>query len=146
MLPSVFSLVCRIRNVTIWFLRRKTEEERQKKEDEKARREFIRQEYMRRKQLKLMEDMDTVIKPRPQIAKPKKQRPKSIHRDHIESPKTPIKGPPGNTAYCEESVHRDTSLVCPANLTVLWYAALDAPFEAVRAPHCRTKMSKCSLL
>lgn len=74
--------------------RRKTEEERQKKEDEKARREFIRQEYMRRKQLKLMEDMDTVIKPRPQIAKPKKQRPKSIHRDHIESPKTPIKGPP----------------------------------------------------
>jgi len=74
--------------------RRKTEEERQKKEDEKARREFIRQEYMRRKQLKLMEDMDTVINPRPQIAKQKKQRPKSIHRDHIESPKTPIKGPP----------------------------------------------------
>ncbi|XP_021098006.1 calmodulin-regulated spectrin-associated protein 2 isoform X5 [Heterocephalus glaber] len=74
--------------------RRKTEEERQKKEDEKARREFIRQEYMRRKQLKLMEDMDTVIKPRPQVAKQKKQRPKSIHRDHIESPKTPIKGPP----------------------------------------------------
>ncbi|XP_049626541.1 calmodulin-regulated spectrin-associated protein 2 isoform X1 [Suncus etruscus] len=74
--------------------RRKTEEERQKKEDERARREFIRQEYMRRKQLKLMEDMDTVIKPRPQVTKPKKQRPKSIHRDHIESPKTPIKGPP----------------------------------------------------
>ncbi|XP_073740704.1 calmodulin-regulated spectrin-associated protein 2 isoform X5 [Callorhinus ursinus] len=79
--------------------RRKTEEERQKKEDEKARREFIRQEYMRRKQLKLMEDMDTVIKPRPQIAKQKKQRPKSIHRDHIESPKTPIKGPPGSRLY-----------------------------------------------
>ncbi|XP_026951766.1 calmodulin-regulated spectrin-associated protein 2 isoform X1 [Sagmatias obliquidens] len=74
--------------------RRKTEEERQKKEDERARREFIRQEYLRRKQLKLMEDMDTVIKPRPQGAKQKKQRPKSIHRDHIESPKTPIKGPP----------------------------------------------------
>lgn len=79
------------------FPRRKTEEERQKKEDERARREFIRQEYLRRKQLKLMEDMDTVIKPRPQGAKQKKQRPKSIHRDHIESPKTPVKGPPGNT-------------------------------------------------
>uniref|UniRef100_A0A8C0L0Z5 Calmodulin regulated spectrin associated protein family member 2 n=1 Tax=Canis lupus dingo TaxID=286419 RepID=A0A8C0L0Z5_CANLU len=91
--------------------RRKTEEERQKKEDERARREFIRQEYMRRKQLKLMEDMDTVIKPRPQIAKQKKQRPKSIHRDHIESPKTPIKGPPGNTAYYEESVHKKTPSV-----------------------------------
>ncbi|KAJ7409244.1 Calmodulin-regulated spectrin-associated protein 2 [Willisornis vidua] len=76
--------------------RRKTEEERQKKEDERARREFIKQEYMRRKQLKLMEDMDTVIKPRSLSIKQKKPRPKSIHRDHIESPKTPIKGPPGS--------------------------------------------------
>ncbi|XP_067997031.1 calmodulin-regulated spectrin-associated protein 2 isoform X3 [Melanerpes formicivorus] len=78
--------------------RRKTEEERQKKEDERARREFIKQEYMRRKQLKLMEDMDTVIKPRSLSIK-KKPRPKSIHRDHIESPKTPIKGPPGSQLY-----------------------------------------------
>uniref|UniRef100_A0A8C3YAN4 Calmodulin regulated spectrin associated protein family member 2 n=1 Tax=Catagonus wagneri TaxID=51154 RepID=A0A8C3YAN4_9CETA len=74
--------------------RRRTEEERQKKEDERARREFIRQEYMRRKQLKLMEDMDTVLRPRPQAAKQKRQRPKSVHRDHVESPKTPSKGPP----------------------------------------------------
>ncbi|KAJ1074593.1 hypothetical protein K5549_001288 [Capra hircus] len=74
--------------------RRRTEEERQKKEDERARREFIRQEYLRRKQLKLMEDMDAVLKPRPQVARQKKQRPKSIHRDHLESPKTPVKGPP----------------------------------------------------
>ncbi|XP_048352662.1 calmodulin-regulated spectrin-associated protein 2 isoform X2 [Sphaerodactylus townsendi] len=74
--------------------KRKSEEERQKKEDEKARREFIKQEYMRRKQLKLMEDMDIVIKPRSHSCKQKKPRPKSIHRDHIESPKTPIKGPP----------------------------------------------------
>ncbi|XP_062436938.1 calmodulin-regulated spectrin-associated protein 2 isoform X3 [Rhea pennata] len=74
--------------------RRKTEEERQKKEDERARREFIKQEYMRRKQLKLMEEMDTVIKPRSLSTKQKKPRPKSIHRDHIESPKTPVKGPP----------------------------------------------------
>ncbi|XP_061489906.1 calmodulin-regulated spectrin-associated protein 2 isoform X2 [Rhineura floridana] len=74
--------------------KRKSEEERQKKEDERARREFIKQEYMRRKQLKLMEDMDIVIKPRPHTSKQKKPRPKSIHRDHIESPKTPVKGPP----------------------------------------------------
>uniref|UniRef100_A0A8C3XQQ0 Calmodulin regulated spectrin associated protein family member 2 n=1 Tax=Chelydra serpentina TaxID=8475 RepID=A0A8C3XQQ0_CHESE len=74
--------------------RRKTEEERQKKEDERARREYIKQEYMRRKQLKLMEEMDTVIKPRTHTSKQKKPRPKSIHRDHIESPKTPVKGPP----------------------------------------------------
>ncbi|XP_053100002.1 calmodulin-regulated spectrin-associated protein 2 isoform X2 [Hemicordylus capensis] len=74
--------------------KRKSEEERQKKEDERARRDFIKQEYMRRKQLKLMEDMDIVIKHRPHSMKQKKPRPKSVHRDHIESPKTPIKGPP----------------------------------------------------
>uniref|UniRef100_A0A8D0CER8 Calmodulin regulated spectrin associated protein family member 2 n=1 Tax=Salvator merianae TaxID=96440 RepID=A0A8D0CER8_SALMN len=74
--------------------KRKSEEERQKKEDERARREFIKQEYLRRKQLKLMEDMDIVIKHRPHSSKQKKPRPKSIHRDHIESPKTPVKGPP----------------------------------------------------
>ncbi|XP_036133594.1 calmodulin-regulated spectrin-associated protein 2 [Molossus molossus] len=73
--------------------RRKTEEERQRKEEERARREFIRQEYLRRKQLKLMQDMDTVLKPRPQAAK-QKRRPKSIHRDHADSPKTPTQGPP----------------------------------------------------
>ncbi|XP_023660277.2 calmodulin-regulated spectrin-associated protein 2a isoform X2 [Paramormyrops kingsleyae] len=67
--------------------RMKAEEERQKKEEEKARREFIKQEYLRRKQLKLMEDMDTVIKPRPAGSKQKKPRPKSIHRDSLESPK-----------------------------------------------------------
>ncbi|XP_039185469.1 calmodulin-regulated spectrin-associated protein 2 isoform X1 [Crotalus tigris] len=74
--------------------KRKSEEERQKKEDERARRDFIKQEYMRRKQLKLMEDMDLVLKHRHHFSKQKKARPKSIHRDHIESPKTPIKGPP----------------------------------------------------
>lgn len=62
-----------------------------KREEEKARREYIRNEYMRRKQLKLMEDMDSVIKPRPASIK-KKPRPKSMHRDIMESPK-----PPGKT-------------------------------------------------
>ncbi|XP_073449045.1 calmodulin-regulated spectrin-associated protein 2 isoform X3 [Aquarana catesbeiana] len=75
--------------------RRKSEEERNKKEDEKARREYIKQEYMRRKQLKLMQDMDSVIKPRMNLGKTKKPRPKSIHRDHqAESPRTPTGGPP----------------------------------------------------
>ncbi|KAI1891499.1 hypothetical protein AGOR_G00144440 [Albula goreensis] len=71
--------------------RLKAEEERLKKEEEKARREFIKQEYLRRKQLKLMEDMDTVIKPRPASTKQKRPRPKSIHRDVLESPKTPAR-------------------------------------------------------
>ncbi|XP_053490067.1 calmodulin-regulated spectrin-associated protein 2a isoform X2 [Ictalurus furcatus] len=71
--------------------RLKAEEERLKKEEEKARREFIKQEYLRRKQLKLMEDMDMLVKTRPATAKQKKPRPKSIHRDVIESPKTPVR-------------------------------------------------------
>ncbi|XP_035872110.1 calmodulin-regulated spectrin-associated protein 2 isoform X2 [Phyllostomus discolor] len=92
--------------------RRKTEEERQRKEDERARREFIRQEYLRRKQLKLMEDMDTVLKPRAPAARQKKPRPKSIHRDHVEPPRTPTQGPPVSslslaslTTGDSESVH-----------------------------------------
>ncbi|XP_043985642.1 calmodulin-regulated spectrin-associated protein 2a isoform X4 [Gambusia affinis] len=71
--------------------RLKAEEERIRKEEEKARKEFIKLEYLRRKQLKLMEDMDTIIKPRP--AKQKRGRPKSIHRDIVDSPKTPVRAP-----------------------------------------------------
>uniref|UniRef100_A0A3Q1IIM5 Calmodulin regulated spectrin-associated protein family, member 2a n=1 Tax=Anabas testudineus TaxID=64144 RepID=A0A3Q1IIM5_ANATE len=72
--------------------RLKAEEERIRKEEDKARREFIKQEYLRRKQLKLMEDMDTIIKPRPASgAKPRRGRPKSIHRDSMDSPKTPVR-------------------------------------------------------
>ncbi|KAM3866378.1 calmodulin-regulated spectrin-associated protein 2 [Diretmus argenteus] len=70
--------------------RLKAEEEQQKKDDEKARRDYIKNEYMRRKQLKLMDDMDDVIKPRPGSLK-KKPRPKSIHRDVMESPKPPVR-------------------------------------------------------
>lgn len=91
-------------------LRRKTEEERQRKEDERARREFIRQEYLRRKQLKLMEDMDTVLKPRAPAARQKKPRPKSIHRDHVEPPRTPTQGPPGNAARARK--HRSDCHRC----------------------------------
>uniref|UniRef100_A0A3Q3KRP3 Calmodulin regulated spectrin-associated protein family, member 2a n=1 Tax=Mastacembelus armatus TaxID=205130 RepID=A0A3Q3KRP3_9TELE len=72
--------------------RLKAEEERLRKEEDKARREFIKQEYLRRKQLKLMEDMDTVIKPRPASgARQRRGRPKSIHRDSMDSPKTPVR-------------------------------------------------------
>lgn len=75
----------------------KAEEERIRKEEDKARKEFIKQEYLRRKQLKLMEDMDTVIKPRPATgAKQRRGRPKSIHRDSMDSPKTPIRAATGN--------------------------------------------------
>ncbi|XP_071374988.1 calmodulin-regulated spectrin-associated protein 2a [Centroberyx affinis] len=77
--------------------RLKAEEERLRKEEDKARREFIKQEYLRRKQLKLMEDMDTVIKPRPpSAARQRRGRPKSIHRDSMDSPKTPVRAATGS--------------------------------------------------
>lgn len=66
------------------FFRLKAEAEQQRKEEDKARREYIRNEYLRKKQLKLMVDMDEVIKPRSGSLK-KKPRPKSIHRDVMES-------------------------------------------------------------
>ncbi|XP_070687980.1 calmodulin-regulated spectrin-associated protein 2a [Pempheris klunzingeri] len=77
--------------------RLKADEERIRKEEDKARREFIKQEYLRRKQLKLMEDMNTVIKPRPAGgAKQRRGRPKSIHRDSMDSPKTPVRAATGS--------------------------------------------------
>ncbi|XP_057696789.1 calmodulin-regulated spectrin-associated protein 2a isoform X2 [Corythoichthys intestinalis] len=73
--------------------RLKAEEERIRKEEDKARKEFIKLEYLRRKQLKLMEDMDTVIKSRPATTSTKQRRgrPRSIRRDSIDSPKTPVR-------------------------------------------------------
>nr|XP_043881089.1 calmodulin-regulated spectrin-associated protein 2 isoform X1 [Solea senegalensis] len=70
--------------------RLKAEEEQQKKDDEKARRDYIKHEYLRRRQLKLMEDMDQVIKPRSGSLK-KKPRPKSIHRDVMELSNPPVR-------------------------------------------------------
>uniref|UniRef100_A0A8C7WQA6 Calmodulin regulated spectrin-associated protein family, member 2b n=1 Tax=Oryzias sinensis TaxID=183150 RepID=A0A8C7WQA6_9TELE len=64
--------------------RLKAEEGQQRKDEDKARMDFIKNECMRRKQLKLMEDMDEIIKPRSGSLK-KKPRPKSIHRDVMES-------------------------------------------------------------
>uniref|UniRef100_A0A8C1YC27 Calmodulin regulated spectrin-associated protein family, member 2b n=1 Tax=Cyprinus carpio TaxID=7962 RepID=A0A8C1YC27_CYPCA len=81
--------------------RLKAEEEREKKEDEKSRRDYIKNECLRKKQLKLMDDMDSVIKPRPPSVKQKKPRPKSMHRDIMESPKPPARtttGTMGNTS------------------------------------------------
>lgn len=75
----------------------KAEEEQLKKDEEKARREYIRNEYLRKKQLKLMVDMDQVIKPRSGSLK-KKPRPKSIHRDVIESCPAPVRAPGGKHA------------------------------------------------
>uniref|UniRef100_A0A673YU53 Calmodulin regulated spectrin associated protein family member 2 n=1 Tax=Salmo trutta TaxID=8032 RepID=A0A673YU53_SALTR len=68
--------------------RLKAEEEQQKREDDKQRKDYIKNEYMRRKHLKQVEDMD--VRPRHGSLK-KKPRPKSMHRDVMESPKPPAR-------------------------------------------------------
>ncbi|XP_060900519.1 calmodulin-regulated spectrin-associated protein 2 isoform X1 [Labrus mixtus] len=70
--------------------RLKAEEQQKKKDEEKDRREYIRNEFLRKKQLKLMVDMNDVIKPRSGSLK-KKPRPKSIHRDVMESSTPPVR-------------------------------------------------------
>lgn len=60
-----------------FVLRRKAEEDRLRKEEEKARRELIKQEYLRRKQQQALEEQG-LGKPK---SKPKKTRPKSVHRE-----------------------------------------------------------------
>ncbi|XP_069465653.1 calmodulin-regulated spectrin-associated protein 1 isoform X2 [Ambystoma mexicanum] len=57
--------------------RRKAEEERIRKDEEKARRELIKQEYLRRKQQQILEEQG-LGRAKP---KPKKPRPKSVHRE-----------------------------------------------------------------
>ncbi|XP_035246561.1 calmodulin-regulated spectrin-associated protein 1-B-like isoform X2 [Anguilla anguilla] len=61
--------------------RRKAEEDRIRKEEEKARRELIKQEYLRRKQQEMIEEQG-LTKPK---SKPKKPRPKSVHRGESSS-------------------------------------------------------------
>lgn len=111
------------------------EEEKQKKEEEKARKEFIKQEYLRRKQLKLMEDMDSVIKPRPLSAKQKKPRPKSIHRDVMESPKPSAKATPGKAVKELIRFLLPTLLsadpLCPTQVAVCQSANIQAVFLIV---------------
>lgn len=64
-------------SVRVTSPRRKAEEDRIRKEEEKARRELIKQEYLRRKQQQILEEQG-LGKPK---AKPKKPRPKSVHRE-----------------------------------------------------------------
>lgn len=59
------------------FCRRKAEEDRIRKEEEKARRELIKQEYLRRKQQQILEEQG-LGKPK---TRPRKPRPKSVHRE-----------------------------------------------------------------
>lgn len=59
--------------------------------------DFTRQEYQRRHQLKIMEDLDKVLRQKPTTVRGvKKQRPKSLFRDDSALSRSPAKGFMGN--------------------------------------------------
>lgn len=55
--------------------------------------DFTRQEYERRQQLKIMEDLDKVLRQKPTTVRGvKKQRPKTVFRDDSVLSHSPVKG------------------------------------------------------
>ena len=59
----------------------------------KRRDDFTRQEYERRQQLKIMEDLDKVLRQKPTTVRGvKKQRPKTVFRDDSVLSHSPAKG------------------------------------------------------
>ncbi|XP_017911563.1 PREDICTED: calmodulin-regulated spectrin-associated protein 1 isoform X3 [Capra hircus] len=78
--------------------RRKAEEDRIRKEEEKARRELIKQEYLRRKQQQILEEQG-LGKPK---SRPRKPRPKSVHREEPGSDLGPKSAsPPDNLSRAQ---------------------------------------------
>lgn len=65
--------------------------------------DFTRQEYERRHQLKIMEDLDKVLRQKPTTVRGvKKQRPKTVFRDDSGLSRSPAKGFMGRSLapYC----------------------------------------------
>lgn len=100
--------------------RRKADAERIRKEEEKARRELIKQEYLRRKQQEMFEEQGQA-KPKP---KPKKQRPKSVfHEESITD------GYPKCSPASKPSLSTSVALF-------LFLALCLSAWETISVPHC----------
>ncbi|XP_073444893.1 calmodulin-regulated spectrin-associated protein 3 isoform X2 [Dendrobates tinctorius] len=71
------------------------QQEQQRKEDEAVQRrgDFTRQEYQRRQQLKIMEDLDKVLRQKPMTVRAvKKPRPKTVFHDDSVISRSPVRG------------------------------------------------------
>ncbi|XP_044134990.1 calmodulin-regulated spectrin-associated protein 3 [Bufo gargarizans] len=71
------------------------QEEQQRKEEETVQRrgDFTRQEHQRRQQLKIMEDLDKVLRQKPMTVRAvKKQRPKTVFHDDSVISRSPMRG------------------------------------------------------
>ncbi|XP_069622942.1 calmodulin-regulated spectrin-associated protein 3 isoform X1 [Ranitomeya imitator] len=75
--------------------RQQQQEELQRKEEEAVHRrgDFTRQEYQRRHQLKIMEDLDKVLRQKPMTVRAvKKPRPKTVFHDDSVISRSPVRG------------------------------------------------------
>ncbi|XP_069783320.1 calmodulin-regulated spectrin-associated protein 3 isoform X2 [Narcine bancroftii] len=69
------------------------EQSRQQTEEEKPEKNFIKQEYLRRQQLKVMDDLDKVLRAKSPANRGRKPRPKSsVFRDDSILSRSPVKG------------------------------------------------------
>ncbi|KAM4035893.1 calmodulin-regulated spectrin-associated protein 3 isoform 2-T2 [Anomaloglossus baeobatrachus] len=74
---------------------RQQQQEEQRKEEEAVQRrgDFTRQEYQRRHQLKIMEDLDKVLRQKPMTVRAvKKPRPKTVFHDDSVISRSPVRG------------------------------------------------------
>lgn len=84
--------------------------------------DFTRQEYERRQQLKIMEDLDKVLKQKPTTVRGvKKQRPKTVFRDDSALSHSPVKGFMGtrlNKVYSHSTMNLSSMANDSGGLTV----------------------------
>ncbi|XP_028268810.1 calmodulin-regulated spectrin-associated protein 3 isoform X2 [Parambassis ranga] len=84
--------------------------------------DFTRQEYERRQQLKIMEDLDKVLRQKPTTVRGvKKQRPKTVFRDDSVLSHSPVKGLMGtklNKVYSHSTMNLSSMANDSGNLTL----------------------------
>ncbi|XP_051897783.1 calmodulin-regulated spectrin-associated protein 3 isoform X2 [Pristis pectinata] len=95
------------------------EQSRQQVEEEKPERSFTKQEYLRRQQLKVMEDLDKVLRAKSPASRGRKPRPKSsVFRDDSVLTRSPVKGLLGsrlNKVYSRSTLSLSTMVNDSAN-------------------------------
>ncbi|XP_078091032.1 calmodulin-regulated spectrin-associated protein 3 [Mustelus asterias] len=110
----------------------KKEETRQQVDEEKVEKNFIKQEYLRRQQLKIMDDLDKVLRAKSSANKGRKPRPKSsVFRDDSVLTRSPVKGLLGsrlNKVYSRSTLSLSTMVNDSANsLSVKKSPRADSP-------------------
>ncbi|XP_034045361.1 calmodulin-regulated spectrin-associated protein 3 isoform X2 [Thalassophryne amazonica] len=81
--------------------------------------DFTRQEYERRHQLKIMEDLDKVLRQKPTTVRGvKKQRPKTVFRDDSVLSRSPVKGFIGSRVYSHSTMNLSTMVNDSGGLSV----------------------------